>query len=256
MSDHPIRRALWAPKIHYSRKRDNYYVVGCLNSNMGVPPERWVGDQFGGTFMLESQSGEAAGPYRLTTELPLTHWIDPCLFEEDDGSLFMVWQDGNLARLNERLDGLLRVDRPWQKTFDPEPTKEGAVLFKGEGRYHMGFSIAALYLDGRWTLRHKGHDAPGVPRAYQFVVASARSLHGPYGERYTSIVNGGHGCPFQDRDGAWWACAFYPPGDPIEQRRNPGTLNDAMGPRLIAMRWEDGQIVPDAERTRRFYESR
>ncbi len=250
---HPVRRALWAPKIHYSRSRDNYYVVGCLNFNMGVPPERWVGDQFGGTFLLASESGEPSGPWRATTEWPLTHYIDPCLFEDDDGALHLIWQDGNFARLTERLDGLVRVDRPWQRPYDPEPTKEGAFLFKHNGRYHLGFSISAHLRDGQYTYRHAGHGARGVPCAYNFVVASSPRLFGPYGERYTAIVNGGHGCPFVDREGNWWACVFHPPGDPAGQHSDQAAAAAGMGPRLVAMRWEDGRIVPDPERTDAFH---
>lgn len=250
---HPVRRALWAPKIHYSPARRNYYVVGCMNFNMGVPPAKWSGDTFGGCLLLESTTGEAYGPYRCTTDLPLTHYIDPCLFEDDDGSMHMVWQDGNLATLNDRLDGLVRVDRPWQAHFDVEPVKEGACLFKSKGRYHLGFSISAHLVGGRYTLRHAGHGTRDVPCAYQFVVASSNSLHGPYGPRYTAIVNGGHGCPYRDRDGEWWATVFHPPGPPEEQHSNPADVNKAMGPRLVAMRWSDGLIMPDVERTQRYY---
>ena len=252
--DQPVRRALWAPKIHYSPTRDNYSVVGCMNFNLGLSPERWVGDLFGGIFLLQSESGEPTGPWRATTDVPLTHYIDPCLFEDDDGSLYIVWQDGNLALLNDRLDALRCVDRPWQQHSDPEPTKEGACLFKHDGRYHLGFSISAHKHDGRYTFRHSGHGTPDVPTAYQFVVASAESIHGPYGRRYTALVNGGHGCPFCDRDGRWWACAFHPPGTPEEHHAQRGVSKDSVGPRLVAMRWEDGELVPDPERTRKHYD--
>ncbi len=252
--DVPVRRALWAPKIHYSPVRDNYFVVGSMNFNMGLAPQRWIGDLFGGCFLLASTTGEAAGPYRPTTQEPLTHYIDPCLFEEDDGALYMVWQDGNLARLNEDLDGLLAVDRPWQRHFDVEPTKEGACLFKHAGRYHLGFSISAHRQPaGHYSLRHEGHGDPRVPCGYQFVVAAADHLHGPYGERYTALVNGGHGCPFRDRDGQWWACVFHPPGHPDALHMDRQACTRALGPRLVAMRWVAGQIVPDIDRTRAFH---
>lgn len=249
-----VRRALWAPKIHYSPSRDNYYVVGCMNFNMAIPPEQWVGEEFGGCFLLESTSGEPAGPYRATTDGPLMHYIDPCLFEDDDGVLYIVWQCGYLARLNERLDGLVAVDQPWQQTCDPEPIKEGACLFKHEGRYHLGFSISAhRAADGTYSLRHEGHGRRDIPCAYQFVVASSEALHKPYGPRYTAIVNGGHGCPFQDRQGQWWACVFHSPGDPLVHHADPEAAKRALGPRLVAMRWVAGQIEPDPERTQAFY---
>lgn len=251
--DHTVRRALWAPKIHYSKSRDTYYAVGCLNFNMGVPPERWVPSQFGGTFLLESESGEPTGPWRVATDGPLTHYIDPCLFEDDDGKLYVVWQDGNLAQLNDRLDGLVRVDRPWQKHFSPEPTKEGAVLFKHDGLYHLGFSISAHLRDGQYTYLHSGHGTREVPTSYSFVVASSPHIFGPYGPRYTALMNGGHGCPFADREGNWWACVFIPPGDPADLFVDMATSKRSMGPRLVAMRWVDGQIVPDEARTRAFY---
>lgn len=254
--DVPVRRALWAPKIHYSPSRDNFYVVGCMNFNMGLTAERWIGDLFGGCFLLESTTGAAIGPYRVTTDTPLMHYIDPCLFEDDDGSLIVVWQDGNLARLNNRLDGLLEVDRPWQSHFDIEPVKEGACLFKHEGRYHLGFSISAhRQPEGHYSLRHAGHGDRRIPCGYQFVVASAESIHGPYGKRYSALVNGGHGCPFQVRGGEWWACVFHPPGHPEMLHKNGLSGKRTLGPRLVAMRWINGQIVPDDARTRTFYKT-
>ncbi len=87
---HVVRRALWAPKIHFSPSRDNHYVVAGLNFNRGVPLAQWIRGQFGGTFLLESTTREAVGPYRVPTQLPMSHSIDLILFEDDDGSLYLA----------------------------------------------------------------------------------------------------------------------------------------------------------------------
>ncbi len=240
--DVPVKRAFWGPKIHYSRRHDNYFIVGCMNFNMGTPGDQWLGDLFGGTFILRSRSGQAQGPYELTTDCPLTNYIDAKLFEEDD-EVYFVWQHGNVARLNDKLDGLLEVSHHWEKPFNPEPAREGVHLFKHEGRYHMVVTIWSWEMDGGYTYRHHGHNQ-GALASYDAVIATSPHLHGPYGERYTSITGGGHGNPFQDRSGNWWGCVFICGHEKIATKQ----VTFKERPALVPMRWVDGRIYPDPSR--------
>ncbi len=214
----------------------------------------WCGDRFGGTFLLESATGEPNGPYRATTDRPMTHNIDPFLFEDDDGSLWFLWQNGQLGRLNERLDGLVEINRPWMSEFEIEPTLEGVSLCKHEDRYHLGLATSAWWLGDHFTLSHRGHGSPNHITAYCNLVASANTFHGPYGPRHLAVVNGGHACHFQDHEGHWWALSHTPQGDPLEINSGRGELVHSLRPYMLAMKWVDGRIVPDIERSRSFYE--
>lgn len=232
-----VQRALWAPKVHYSPRLDNYFIVGCTNTNMGLPPERWIGGLFGGTFVLRSRSGEPRGPYELTTARPLTNCIDAKLFE-DSADLYFIWQDGRIARISDTMDALSEVQWVWQTAFDPEPVKEGVHLFKHDRLYHLVTTIWSWQVEGRITYRHRGHGGPSA-YSYDAVVASSPHIAGPYGPRYTSLIGGGHGNHFQDRDGNWWACVFIDPRDRAAER-----LGFSQRPALVPMAWRDGRIYP------------
>jgi len=236
--DVPVKRAFWSPKIHYSKRHDNYFIVGCMNTNMGVAPEHWSGHLFGGMFILRSKSGEAVGPYELTTDFPLTNYIDGKIYEED-GVLWFIWQQGMMGRLNDRLDALTEIVNPMETGFEPEPTREGPHIFQHAGRYHLVQSIHTHLIDGRTTYCHRGHnDGPIV--TYDAVIASAAHLHGPYGPRRTLITGGGHGNPFQDREGNWWGCVFVCRTDKIAQQR----VSFVERPALIPLRWESDGLWP------------
>jgi beta-xylosidase len=234
----PVKRAFWGPKIHYSKKHDNYFIVGCMNTNMGAAPDKWIGHLFGGTFILRSQSGEAQGPYELTTDFPLTNYIDAKIYEED-GTLWFIWQHGMMGRLNDRMDGLTEIVNVYEAGgFDPEPCREGVHIFKHDGQYHLVQSIHTHLIDGRTTYNHRGHN-DGPIASYDAVIASSDHLHGPYGPRRTLITGGGHGNPFQDKDGNWWGCIFVCRTDKIAQSR----VSFVERPALVPMRWQHDRLV-------------
>lgn len=78
-------------------------------------------------------------------------------------------------------------------------------------------------------------------------IASAESLKGPYGRRYTPVTGGGHGNFFKDHDGNWWACVFNNP----RNKCNKGGWKER--PAIVAMKWVDGRLRVDKERTDAFY---
>ena len=218
----------------------NYLVACCINRNMGIPAEKWIGDRFGATFLLRSTSGEARGPYEVTSLLPLTNCVDATLFEDDDGTLYFLWQNGMVARLTDNLDALIDVRSVWQKPYPVEPVREGVHLFKHDGLYHMALTAWSWEKEGGgYTYCHVGHGSPKAA-TYDVLVATSKSVYGPYGPRYTSITGGGHGNHFQDRDGHWWSCVFACGSDKITQSR----VGFCERPALIPMRWTDGRILP------------
>lgn len=197
------QRAIWAPEIHYLQ--GTFYLAYCLN---------WPG---GGTGLLRSLSGTAAGPYEDCHPAgPLTGEIDASLFVDDDGSVWFVYQNGKIARLREDLSGLAEPPRLLAPSNGPQVGFEGATIAKIDGRYHL---LAA--------------DFTGDPTGYHCLAASSDSLLGPYGPRYVAVTHGGHNVLFRDRDGGWHTTLFgHDPFAPLHER-----------PAVAAIRIEDRRIV-------------
>jgi beta-xylosidase len=232
-----MRRSLWSPRIIYSKKHNTYLAACCMSFNMGIPKDKWINPIFGGTFILKSTSGKPEGPYVVTSERPLTYYIDCRIFEDDDETLYFIWQDGKIAKLNNKLDAIYEYHSVWHEGFSPEPVKEGIHVFKHNGLYHMVLTMMSHEIEGMTTYNHTGHGGKNAV-SYDAVIATSKSIYGPYGKRYTSITNGGHGNHLMDKNGNWWACVFY---DKLyENNKNI----PAIRPRLIPMQWEGDRILP------------
>jgi hypothetical protein len=120
---------------------------------------------------------------------PLTNEIDASLFEDDDGTVYFVYQNGKIARMNDDMTGLADEPRLLAPANHKHVGFEGACLFKANGRYHL---VCADFIGG----------------SYHCMVASADSLMGPYGDRYLAVPHAGHNMFFRDRDGALWSTFF------------------------------------------------
>lgn len=182
-------RAIWAPEIHYIQK--NWYLSYCIN---------WPG---GGTGILKSASGRPEGPYvDIKADGPLTPEIDASLFEDTDGTVYFVYQNGKIARMKNDLSGLAEEPRLLVPSNATQVGFEAAAIFKIDGRYHL---ICA--------------DFVGRPGMYHCMSASADSIYGPFGPRYLAIPHGGHNILFQDKGGNLWSTFFgNDPGAPFRER--------------------------------------
>jgi beta-xylosidase len=65
----------------------------------------------------------------------------------------------------------------------------GVYLIKRSGNYYMS---ASEIIDGQ----------------YSCMVASSKSIYGPYSARYEAIPYAGHQVFFQDEAGGWWSAIF------------------------------------------------
>lgn len=201
------RRALWAPDIHYLR--GTYWLTYCLN---------WPG---GGTGLLKSTSGKPEGPYMdVKKDGPMTSEIDASLFEDRDGTVYFVYQNGKIARLNADLTELAERPRLLSAANAPQVGFEGAFL---------------TFMNGRYTLICAEFNNLNGLSTYDCMVAQADRLEGPYGERYVAIPQAGHNMFFKDKQGNWWATFFG--NDPVAPwRERPGILPIELGP--------DGRVRP------------
>ena len=173
-------RAIWAPEIHYLK--GTFWLAYCIN---------WRG---GGTGLLKSASGKAEGPYvDVKPDGPITSEIDASLFQDDDGKVYFVFQNGKIAKMNDDLTGLTEPPRLLKPANFKQVGFEGAFLTKINGRY--------LLVCAEFNRRD------GI-NAYDCMVASADNIFGPYGDRYLALPTAGHNMLFKDTQGRWWATYF------------------------------------------------
>lgn len=246
--DLAVRRSLWGPSLHYLPRRRTYLLGGCMNYGMGVDPGQWALPQFGGTFLLRSDS--PAGPYEpLHPDHPLTDMIDEHPLEDEDGTVWMVYMDGRLVRLSDDLRQVKEIIHPWQKIYGRSTGNggEGASIFKHDGRYHLTLAINSRQLnDG--SVRYPsdlGIQGEGQRYSYDLVMASSDNIRGPYGWRYTALIGGGHGHVLQDKQGLRWVVCF---GNPFADRATVGP--EPCRPYLVPMAWQGDRLLPDHDSAR------
>ena len=183
------QRAIWAPEIHYFK--GTFWLAYCVN--------------YGGTGILHSKTGKADGPYEdMKPDGPLTSEIDASLFDDDDGKVYFVWQNGKIARLKDDMTGLAEEPRTLKPANAGQVGFEGAFLTKINGRYHL---ICAAF------------NTSDKQQTYDCMSASADSIFGPYGDGYLAIPHGGHNTLFKDAQGNWWSTLFgNDPQAPFRER--------------------------------------
>lgn len=68
---------------------------------------------------------------------PVTSGIDASLFTDDDGTVYYVWQDGRIAKMNEQMNDIEGPSYLLPPTNFIHVGFEGAFLFKANGRYYL-----------------------------------------------------------------------------------------------------------------------
>lgn len=172
------KRAVWAPEIHYIN--GTFWIPYCMN--------------YGGTGLLKSTRGKAEGPYvDIKKDGPLTDEIDASLFQDDDGKVYFVYQNGKIARMKDDMSGLAEKPR----------------LLKPSNHKHVGFEGAFITkMDGRYLLVCADFNRGPNGQTYDCMIASSDKLFGPYGERYLAICHGGHNMLFKDGERNWYSTFF------------------------------------------------
>lgn len=199
-------RALWAPELHYIAGQ--YFICHCISG-------RGIG-------ILRSTSGKAEGPYEhvLSPNEPIKGGIDPTLFEDDDGRIYLTF--GSADKIREIKRDFSDFAGDWRPVVFDEPDLdpdhhgrkdeaglrkigfEGATIFKANGRYYIG---CCDHYQGR----------------YSFVFAHSDSLFGPYRHRHEGPACGGGGNLFRDRSGRWWQ-TWFGNDDQMPFREKPAIL--------------------------------
>ncbi|MGC4074285.1 MAG: family 43 glycosylhydrolase [Nibricoccus sp.] len=208
-------RALWAPELIYIKRLKNYFIT------LSMPP--------GNRGLLRSTTGKPEGPYvnALANDGFWPTDIDASLFEDDDGSVYLVYGGGWIARMNDDLSALAEEPRkPVLLNPDMDPKHhastcpprrncsdighEGAFLFKKDGKYYL---TAADMYDGR----------------YSSLVAVSDNLYGPYDGRHEAVPTGGGTNYFKDKEGRWW-CGHFGNDNQAPFREKPAIVRVEFSP--------------------------
>lgn len=177
-------RLFWAPELHYVK--GTYWIAFSISA----------GDQ-GKNNLLRSTSGRAEGPYEfaLPGNQGVDQHIDSSLFEDSDGSVYYVWQDGLIRKLNRAMNG-----------FEGEARK--IVPVDGE---RVGYEGATLVRIGDWyvlTCAEWNGGSNHGDGTYDMMYSCARDLNGPWKPRRVAVPHAGHGALFKDKAGRWCASFF------------------------------------------------
>lgn len=168
-------RPLWAPEIHY--------INGTFWIPFSVPRH--------GVTLLKSTSGKAEGPYEIAIkpDQPVSTGIDASLFQDDDGTVYFLYGGGWIARMKPDMSGIAEPFRHITSSSGREVGFEGVYLFKDKGLYTL---CVADFVQGE----------------YNTYVATAKSLNGPWSERYLAVPHAGHANFFRDKQGRMWSTFF------------------------------------------------
>ncbi len=177
-------RLHWAPELHYIN--GTYWIAHCISAG-----------NLGKNGILKSTSGRPEGPYEpaFPENRGVDQHIDSSLFQDTDGAVYYVWQDGLIRKLNRTLSG-----------FDGEQRK----ILPADGQ-RVGYEGATLVKIGAWyvlTCAEWNGGGNHVDGTYDMMYSCARSLTGPWKPRRVAVPHAGHGALFRDKSGRWLASFF------------------------------------------------
>lgn len=173
---------LWAPEFHFINNKlalihTSPSPVGGANLSVasGIEPKRpWT-----------NPMGEKIGKRH-----------DPSLFQDEDGTCWMIWGATSIAPLKPDLSDFagesINIGPAGEMS---KMGHEGCLILKMHGKYVLfgtGWSTGKM---------RKG--------SYNLYYATADKITGPYSERKFVGRFLGHGTPFQDDAGQWWCTAFF-----------------------------------------------
>ncbi len=176
---------LWAPEFHFV---DGKFVL----IHTSPAPVR-------GANLSVASGLEPKGPWSnpMGAKIGIRH--DPSLFQDDDGTWWMIYGATYIVPLKPDLSDLAGEPTdiyPVDKSGNPVRIgHEGCLMRKINGKY-------VLFGTG-WST-DKGRKG-----SYNLYYITADKITGPYSERKFVGRFLGHGTPFQDDKGKWWCTAFF-----------------------------------------------
>lgn len=177
-------RLHWAPELHYIN--GTYWLAHCISAG-----------KRGKNSVLKSTSGKPEGPYvpAFPENRGVDEHIDSSLFQDTDGAIYYVWQDGLIRKFNSAMSGFAGEAQKILPTDGQRVGYEGATLVK----------IGAWYVLTCAEWNGGGNHADGT---YDMMYSCAKHLGGPWLPRRVAVPHAGHGALFKDKSGRWLATFF------------------------------------------------
>lgn len=182
------------PEIH--KAQGTYWICFSVNDN--------------GTALLRSKTGKPEGPYENWSQLS-KEGTDPSMFEDDDGAVYWIMNDGWMARLTDDLKGFAEPPRLMAPKPDPHRYTERFKLV-GDTTHYMS-SPQKLCDGGAQLIKKNGmyvfFGERKSQRYYSWCmdthVMCSTNIYGPYSDRHLMIPHGGQAAYFEDADGMPYA---------------------------------------------------
>jgi beta-galactosidase/beta-glucuronidase len=183
----PRKRLIWAPEVHWLG--DRWALVHCPRKVSSL---------------ALTSGAKLEGPWTHPMGEDLGERHDPSLFQDDDGTVYLLWQNTLVAPLSKDLSSYtaepVRIDPAGTRPGpDGGPISrighEGATMIKVGGKY--------VHLGTAWSTDQ------GRKGSYNLYYCVADKITGPYGPRKFAGRFLGHGTPFKDKEGKWWCTAFF-----------------------------------------------
>ncbi|MET0754737.1 MAG: glycoside hydrolase family 43 protein [Pseudoxanthomonas sp.] len=235
-----MSRGVFAPSIEYHD--GTFYVVNTAVDN-------------GGNFIATAKN--PAGPWSDPSWLPTIGGIDPSLFFDDDGRVYLLNNDAPVG--TPRYDGHRAI---WMQEFDlakMQPFGPRKVLIDGG----VDPSTNPIWIEGPHIFRRDGWyylncAEGGTGPQHSQVILRSREVWGPYqpydrnpiltqrdlpADRTHPITNAGHADLVEGLDGRWWATFLA--------SRNYGGVHYNTGREtfLLPVEWREGwPVILDAGR--------
>ena len=169
---------VWAPEITYIKSKK----LWLLTFSMPLSGEN------GGSQSWILKSEKVEGPYKNITKGAMVNGIDGFIFEDENGSVYYLWQNGNIAKMNDNLTGF--AEKP--SFMNGFTGVEGMSLIKINGKYMLTKSV------------NIGEVNVCTYDAYYGV---ADNVYGPYTLK-GCIEHGGHSTWFKGVDDKWRMTIF------------------------------------------------
>jgi xylan 1,4-beta-xylosidase len=178
----PDHLKLWAPEIYFIN--DRWVITHTSNVRRGN---------------LAVTRGSRLEPPFDSWGAAFGHNHDPALFQDTDGSLWLISRCTQIQEIEPDLSG-----------FKGEPIAIGP---SNRRMGHEGAYIRKLF--NRYVLFGTAWSTD-QPRkgTYNLYYCISDTLEGPYDERKFAGRYLGHGTPFQDKLGRWWCTAFFNANQP------------------------------------------
>ncbi len=179
----------WGTEIHYIK--GNYYILYQIISSNPIVNEEMKKD--GGNYpIFRSATGKAEGPYVYHAMLPAS---GASLFEDDDGSVYMLYGGAGVAKLKDDLSG---IDTEFMKNHKATTGFTGGVLNRERLTldYDIGFSVVKI--GGKYVF-FTCNCVGGYDQQYWV----SDSIWGPVGRPRVMMPHAGHSFVMKDKEGKW-----------------------------------------------------